>query len=216
MKNTLRLLAAAVIATAGFAAPAAADTITFTFDCDITGPQCTATTPVGELTLTDNGDAIDLALTLFDGTTDPQELYLNYTGLPLAAGAYFTTDNGSVATDADNQQADGYTIGFFDLQIPDGGNISGNPWLATLKLNDGLGGFINLSTADFNVTSTNGALFAAVLRTGGQSWFGATTSCSADTQDCIQLVPEPASLFLFGGGIAAVAARLRRRKAARS
>lgn len=109
--------------------PAAAASITFTFDCDIAGSVCTPVSPIGTLQVSDSSvDAnwVDIVLTLNSG--DPQQFYLNYGGFPLPLGYAFEATGTSVDLDEDLAQADGYTLGFFDLVIPDTGNISGNPF----------------------------------------------------------------------------------------
>jgi len=195
------------------AAPVAASSITYIFDCDITGPTCTPTTPVGQLSITDSGsdtNAVDLVLSLVSG--DPQSLFINYNGFPLPTGFSFVSSASSVDVNQDSQQADGYTVGLFDLKFPDNGNISGNPFTTTLTLTDGVGGFVDLSALDFLAQSTDVALFAAVLKTQGNSWFGSTT---CEGTDCAQFIPEPASLSLFAAGLAGVLATMRGRRRVR-
>jgi hypothetical protein len=150
-----------------------------------------------------------LTLTLYDSSVDPQQFFLNYNGFPLPSGYNFVTNNTSVDVNQNGQQADGYSIGYFDLQIPDGGNISGNPFTTTLALFNGTD-YLNLDPEDFAVLSTNGALYSAVLQTKGNSWFG-STECGGCGDD-VTPTPEPASLLLFGSGLSALAFRMRRRK----
>jgi hypothetical protein len=206
-------LLTSLIATFAFFAtavsPAAASSITFTFDCDITGPACSPTAPVGTLQLSDsvtNTNWVDVLLTL--GSGDPQQFYINYNGFPLPTGYTFAATGTSVDISENTAQADGYTLGFFDLVIPDTGNISGNPFATTLKLTNNID-FANLDALDFADLSTNGALYSAVLKTAGSSWFGATTCDGCSTTP----IPEPATMTLFGLGLlgSTFAARRRRR-----
>ena len=198
----------------GAAAQASAASIIFTFDCDIAGPACSPGAPIGTLTISDslaNTNWVDISLVVTTG--DPQKFYFNYpdAGVPRTAGYTFKADGTDVQEDQNNKQADGYSIGQFDLAIPDGGGISGSPYTTVLKLSDATNtAFDNLDAIMFANLSTDGALFAAVNRTTGNSWFGAT-SCVGCGTVTVAAIPEPASLLLLGTGLAASAARLRRR-----
>jgi hypothetical protein len=118
---------------------------------------------------------VDISLTLTGG--DPQSFYFNFSGFPLP-GCSFRATGTTVDVDQDDLQADGYGIGLFDLAIPDTGNISGNPFNTVLRLSDNATDtlYTNLDALMFAGLSTNNVLYAAVNRTGGNSWFGSTRS----------------------------------------
>jgi hypothetical protein len=189
------------------AAPAFADSITFSFDCDITGAGCSSTSPVGTLQITDDivdPNLVDLTLTLASG--GPQQFYMNYDGFPLPGGFTFSANGTTIDVEQDAAQAGSYSLGLFDLVVPKTGNISGNPFTTTLMLTNGATE-ANLDAQDFGVRTTDNTLYAALLKTRGGSWFGAST-CDGCTRD----VPEPASLTLLGMGAAGALAALRRRR----
>src|SRR5215216_5694018 len=70
-KMTRLAVAAAACLTLASAAPAAATTVTFYYNCDIVGPSCDLldagdpTVAIGQLDITDNGDSVDLKLSLY-------------------------------------------------------------------------------------------------------------------------------------------------------
>ena len=74
--------------------------------------------------------------------------------------------------------------------------------------------FANLDASMFGFLTTNNTLYAAVNKSSGNSWFGAT-SCVGCAVVQPTAVPEPASMMLLGSGLLAGVARLRRRRASR-
>jgi hypothetical protein len=124
---------------------ASATSITFNYDCDITGAGCSSPTVppiVGTLTITDSSadtNWVVLRVQLTDPLADIHTFLFNYTGFDLPSGYDFIAENTDtdVKTDKDNQKADGYNAAQFDLSIPYNGVVSGNPFVTTLKLYNG-------------------------------------------------------------------------------
>ena len=206
-------------------ARAEAATITFSLDCPFNGPNICAS-PIspaaGTITLTDNGDFVDILVSVTDGKI--KDLHLNFTGTPQTGYSFFST-NSSVSYNPDNEQADGYNVGFFDINA--GGN-NDNPFLTTLKLQKTVAmvtTYQNLDVSQFLAKSDDGVFWAAVHNNSGDNWVGAT-SCSfretptANSAACVAVnptgsgatAPEPASLVLLGSGLLGGAWRMRRRR----
>ncbi len=196
--------------------PAAADSITFYFDCNIQGGACDPLVdPVGTLTITDSltdSNAVDIVLDLVSGSA--QQFYMNYANVLTGTIVFSATNldaNQDITYSSDSLQADGYSKSKFDIVIPDNQLGLGNPFSTTLSLTVN-GVAVNLNAADFNVLSFGTAtpLYAAVQKTQGGAWYGSLTSCTGE--DCVQLISEPPSLALFGAALALCGVTLRRRR----
>lgn len=214
MKRPISILTLLVCLVAALENRSYASTISLALDCNIAGTTCTSTSPVGTLQLSDsvaNANWVDVVLTLTTG--DVQKFLFNFDGFALPAGYHFAATGTSVVAAQDGQQAGGYSVGLFDLAIPDNGQISGNPFSTTLMLTNG-STFANLDASQFAARTTDGALYAAVLLTHGQGWFGASTCSGCPEAPLLTSgsVPEPASLVLFGIGLAGAGAALARRR----
>lgn len=149
-------------------------------------------------------------------------------------GYYWDTDPAvlGVRADEDNIKADGYK-GLFDLYIPDGGNFGDfGDVTFLLKLEDGAGGWFNLSPDMFNFKDFDDGKGGNLLYlaahigncgptredpklstctpslTGPDSiWVGASNGGIVPPD----VIPEPGTLALFGIALAAMGVTRRRR-----
>lgn len=140
---------------------------------------------------------IDLAGTL----NKIQALYFNYDDTKFSNSTAFTISASSLGIDENKQKADGYSGGFFDLTIPQNGNIgTTDTFEATISLATGL------DVSDFDFFDTSGKLKVAVHignygtkpgETGENSiWVGSGPPPQ---------VPEPSTMLLIGFGLVGIA-----------
>ena len=221
-KNSALLVFAAALA---FVAPMAhSSLIEFTLDCnkDDSSNTCTGADNWGKIIIKDNATDpawVDITVDLvdIDATTHHkvQKVYLNIDPSIVPSNPSFTATG--MAT---NQKYDPNSVGspaflaFFDLQLPQTGNLGFEPVTVTLALAG-----VNLDPSDFNVPATlqNGLELYAQVHVGncaavtGSSW-----PCSPGTggDQSIKVgalkpgsvpgpgpsVPVPAPMALFGLG----------------
>jgi hypothetical protein len=196
--------------------PVPASAVIWDFDIQL-GGTLESITSWGTIELTDNGDSVDIEFNLTN-PSDPTDVLkiglfvLNYDDAKFSNSTDFSVLGFDVLVDENDVQADGYTDGFFDLQIPDVGTLNDFEPFTIYQLS-ALG--FNLSPDDFAFLDTSGELFAALHIQGidagpfanggdGSLWVGATGGGPPP-------IPEPSTLLLLGGGLLGLALYGRKR-----
>lgn len=175
-------------------AQARAGSITFDLATAISGGGSTPIASLGTLTLSDNGNFVDLRVTLTNPNYKILSVDLNFDDSKFSNKSLLSLSDLSLKISKNNIKADGYK-GLFDLAIPDGGNIGRfGSYFDQIMLN---GGTANLDPSDFNFRDTKNSFFAALhignYNSGNSIWVGATPGVA---------VPEPSTLLLLAPGLA--------------
>lgn len=177
------------------------------------GSSLTSSPSFGSVTFSDNttdANKVDVSISLNGTGEKTLAFYFNYDP-SFGSSTPFTVSGGvtTLSNSENNQQADGYTAGKFDIQTPEHGNAGTEPLNFTIALSG-----TNLDPSSFNFTDTSGHLFDALhigncgderCTPGGNGeasiWVGATPATA---------VPEPASILLLASALLPLAV-LRRR-----
>jgi hypothetical protein len=181
------------------------------------GSVLTPTPSFGSVTYSDNAsdaNKVDVSISLNGTGQKTLSFFFNYNDATFGSSTPFVLTGGvtTYINSMNNEQADGYTAGMFDIQTPASGNGGTEPLNFTIALAG-----TNLDPSDFNFTDSSGHLFNAVhigncgdvvctpagLNGDASIWVGSGPPTS---------VPEPASILLLGSGLLPLAL-LRRRKA---
>ena len=181
------------------------------------GSTLTPTPSFGTVTFSDNSsdaNKVDVSVSLNGTGQKALSFYFNYNEATFNSSTAFVLTGGvtSLINSQNNEQADGYTAGKFDVQTPATGNGGTEPLNFTIALAGH-----DLNPSDFNFKDSSGHLFNAVhigncgtevctpagLNGDASIWVG---SGSAIT------VPEPASILLLGSALLPMAVLRRRQR----
>ena len=218
------ILAAAVVL--GLLAPRAADASSIDFNCGTCGNHNTSFDVTYALVNagTNTYDLTIVATYQPTGAGAPDFTYLNDVSFKLTDVSYDTTPSfvsgpvedawtmmlGGIGAGGCN----GTGAGFFCFRSTGFGASHGaagttDTWVARLDLTAALGSTVPLSLkAQF--TNTDGEKVGSLVSDDGTGYLRFEQECEGI---CGQAVPEPTTLVLFGGGLAIIAARLRRARA---
>ena len=202
MKKIMIFLGGAALIGLLILLPVHASALIFDLNTLISGNSLTPTSSWGTIEITDNGNSVDIEVDLIGGgDLKALSFYLNYDDAAFENDPF--TILPSVSVDENDQQANGYTLGFFDLKIPATGNLGFEPFTGTLSLAG-----VNLDPEDFNFLDSGGNLFAAVhIGSIGENddslWVGAGNGTPP--------IPEPGTILLLGGGLLGLALYGKRR-----
>ncbi|RJQ21237.1 MAG: PEP-CTERM sorting domain-containing protein [Nitrospiraceae bacterium] len=198
MKKTIFFNLLGIILLSFFVIGAVADkaqALVFDLNCVLSSSGCSGSPSWGTITLTNNGNKVDITVDLVDlidsGKLKVLEVDLNYNDdLFSNSSAFDLGGSDKIKVDEDKIKADGYSTGKFDLQLPKKGNLGFEPYTGTIVLAD-----TNLSPDDFNFMDTSGLLWAAVHignidDAGNSIWIGSKNT-----------VPEPGTIILLGTGL---------------
>jgi len=225
MRSTNKLLVAAAVFATVALVPAKAHALTFYFDCQIVGgATCPNTSVQGSITLTDGAAGTVNGVVDLNGFSieKVQAVDLNITGIAGVDNTGWTwTGLTGVTYDSNNISADGFNPGRFDLFLNTDNSLF-EPLNFTLT-------HAGLSTASFLSLDSSGLLYAAVhigvfngnsncsLWEGAKDQTAGTGPAPVVAGDCggggggDNVVPEPASMMLFGLAALGAAYRARRK-----
>jgi len=194
--------------------------LSFSLNCTIAVSGCSPSATYGTVTLTDNGNNVDLTVSLVGGAQKILAVYLNYNDTTFSNSSAFLLANKTVGVSENNNALPPYNDGKFDLQIPSTGNVNE---FGTYSDTFSLASF-DLNPADFDFKDSSGLLFAAVHIGNCGAAPGSPSDCDpgltgdgsikVGALDDLAPTPEPTTLLLWGSTMAGMGWVARRRRRA--